>query len=408
MKSFSGRILSAFGVLSLALLMAGTVACGKGALERGLTGPPPDNPQELMAELQEQKEAIDKASDGMMKRIEQFNATRGPDEKKIQFSEIFYSDLNPEQRDVLEQLLQEERTPTYRNLLGKIIEDRNTIKSLQERVLRLEQQLDDKFVIAQRGDTHYKLAHDFLISQGVTEDQAKDLLNQIDLNEELMPGFKVWYNYNAENGSFKTYVTQGEAGQTPLAVKRAVRRKLVEERDVAHARATALEQTKKTLQSDISRLETDISGLEDRRSNLEVQVADLEARNNNLQVRGDKLEEDLTFRQNSLFYHVNSQKALADQGILTRFLKNLKDVKGVSFDESLDLRQAKSITVTPEPYGLRKITSVEIWPSMYQEGRDYTIQVSEDGHSATVLINDPNVFRQQRVVIAVRGDQIPG
>jgi len=395
---------SGLAILALALVLGGTAGCGQGQIEKGISGPVPSSPQELMAELQGEKEKIDHSSDEMMKRIEAFNASRGPGERKIQFSELFYQDLSNEQRDVLDQLMQEEKNPSYKNLLSRIIEDRNTIQSLQERVLRLEQKLDDKFVVAKKGDTHFKLAQDYLVEQGVVEDQAKNLLNQIDLSEELVPGFKVWYNYDKENGTFKTYVTQGEAGQTPLAVKRAMKRKLVGERDAAVARATALEQTKKTLESDISRLETDVRGLEDRRSTLEVQVADLDARNTNLQARGDQLDSDLQFRKNSVFYHADSETALAAQGILTRFLKNLKDVKGIAYDESLDLRQAQSISFSPAAYGLKTISGVEIWPEIYREGRDYSIQLSEDGGSATVVINDPNVFRQQRVLIALRGE----
>src|SRR5262249_286985 len=202
------------------VLVAGTTGCSKDSLEKGLSGPVPSNPEQLMTELQAQKERIDKASDEMMKRIDAFNASRGPSEKKIQFSELVYQDLRPEQRDVLDQLLQQEKNPSYKNLLSRIIEDRSTIQNLQERVLRLEQQLPDKFAIAKKGDTHFKLAHDFLIGQGVSEEKAKSLLNQIDLTENLAAGFKVWYNYNKDDDSFKTYVTQGEAGQTPLAVKR--------------------------------------------------------------------------------------------------------------------------------------------------------------------------------------------
>ena len=91
-------------LLFVCLLAAGMTACGRGEIEQGLSGPVPATQQELMAELQTQKERIDRASDGMMKRIDEFNATRGPNEKKVQFSELFYSDLSPEQRDVLDQL----------------------------------------------------------------------------------------------------------------------------------------------------------------------------------------------------------------------------------------------------------------------------------------------------------------
>jgi hypothetical protein len=401
MKGLASALAAALG---LTLLAAGMIACGQGSIEKGLTGPVPSNPQELMAELQTQKERIDKLSDGMLERINQFNATRGPNDRKVQFSELFYTDLSPEQRDVLDQLLQQEKSPTYKNLLSRIIEDRNTIQNLQDRVLRLEQQLPDKFIIAKKGDTHFKLAHDFLIGEGATEEQAKSMLNQIDLNEDLVPGFKVWYNFDKEKSTFKTYVTQGEAGQTPLAVKRALKRKLVNERDEATARASALEQTKSQLENDIKNLEADISTLTDRRTELEGQVSDLEHRNGDLQVRGDTLQSDLEFRQNSLFFHANTEKALAQQGILSKVLKNLRDVKGITYERTLDLRQAQSITFTPETYGLNKISNVEMWPEIYQEGRDYTVAVSEDGTQATVTINDPAMFKQQRVLFAIRGE----
>ena len=408
MKSFVGKALGATGVAAflmlLGVLVAGSVACGKGSLEKGLSGPVPATPQELMAELQTEKEKIDRVSDEMMKRIEAFNQSRGPGEKKLQFSEIFYSDLSPDQRDVLDQLLAEEKTPTYRNLLAKMIEDRKTVQSLQEQVLKLEQQLPDKFAIAHKGDTHYLLAHEFLMGEGVTEEKAKQLLNQIDLSEDLVPGFKVWYNYDKEKDTFKTYVTQGEAGQTPLAVKRAMKRKLIGERDVAMAKAVALEQTKSSLERDVTRLEGDISSLEDRRASLESNVADLEGRNSDLQVRGDKYEADLAFKQNSLFYHADNAKTLADQGVLSKFLKNLKDVKGVSYEDAVDLRQARSITFTPQTYGLKTIKGLEILPGVYQEGRDYSVQVAEDGGNATVVFNDPEIFKQQRVLISLKGE----
>lgn len=408
MKSFVGKVLGASGVgvllILVGVLAAGTVACGKGSLEKGLSGPVPATPQELMAELQTEKEKIDRVSDDMMKRIDAFNQSRGPGEKKLQFSEIFYSDLSPEQRDVLDQLLAEEKTPTYKNLLAQMIEDRKTLQNLQEQVMKLEQQLPDKFAIAHKGDTHYKLAHEFLIGEGVDEQKAKDLLNQIDLNEDLIAGFKVWYNYDKEKDTFKTYVTQGEAGQTPLAVKRAVKRKLIGERDVAMAKAVALEQTRTALQQDVARLETDINTLEDRRSSLEVNVADLEGRNSELQVRGDRYEADLGSKQNSVFYHAANSKTLADQGVLSKFLKNLKDVKGVSFEESVDLRQARSISFSPEAYGLKSIKDLEILPGVYQEGRDYSVQVAEDGRNATVVFNDPEIFKQQRVLISLKGE----
>ena len=389
--------------LSGALAIAGLVACGQGAIDRGLTGQVPATSQELIEELQEQKERIDRTTDQMMERINAFNQKQGPQGRKVQFSELFYTDLSPEQRDILDELLETEESPSYRLLLTRIGEDRDSIQGLQEKVLHLEQRLPDKFVLVKQGDSHYNLAQSFLESQEVNEERSVELLKQIDLSEDLIPGFKVWYNYDPDQDSFRTYVTQGEAGHTPLAVKRAVKRKLVGERDVAIAQAAVLEERKTVLEEDIARLEVDVSGLENRREHLEGRVSDLVTRNSDLQSHVDRVEDDLEYKQNSVFYHANTRHALAEQGILTRFLKNLKDVQGITYDEALDFRQANSISFSPEEYGLTSIRDIELWPKGFQEGRDYTVQVSEEDGTATVVFEDPKVFKEKRVLLAIRG-----
>ncbi len=388
--------------LATALGIAGLVAC-QGAIDRGLSGQVPATSQELIAELQEHREKIDRTADQMMERIRQFNDKQGPQGQKVQFSELFFSDLSPDQRDVLDELLETAESPSYKLLLTQISEDRNTIRDLEEKVLHLEQQLPDKFVLVKKGDSHYKLAQAFLQSEGVPEERTEELLNQIDLSEDLIPGFKVWYNHDQEQDVFRTYVTQGQAGQTPLAVKRAVKRKLVSERDAAQAQAAALEERKAVLEEDIARLESDVSGLEDERGRLEGRVADLVTRNGDLQAHGERLANNLESMRNSVFYHAETRQALAEQGILTKFLKNLKDVQGISYNEALDFRQANSISFSPEEYGLKSIQGVELWPEGFQEGRDYLVELSEQDGTATVVFQDPSVFKEQRVLFALRG-----
>ena len=391
--------LSATAGLALLVSLAGC----QGGLERGLLGPIPATSEELILELEEEKTRIDTITDQMVERIDAYNASRAPGEREVNFGELFYSDLNEDQRDVLDMFLEEEKRPTYRNLLQRIIEDRNNLEEAQERIQYLEQKLPDDFVIAKAGDEHLPLAYDFLEKEGIDDNLARILVSEISLYDELLPGFKIWFNYDQDDGSFKTYVTRGEAGRTPIAVARAKKRQLVNERDAAVAKSVVLEQTKVTLARDIEAMREDLMKLEDRRSTLDVQVADLEARNAGLEAKRQKLTEDLGFTENTLFYHAASEQALAEQGILTRFLKNLKDVKGISYDEALDLRQANSISFTSEAYGLKQIEAVDLWPGIYQEGRDYSISVDPSGQSATVVFNDANMFKKQKVLIALRG-----
>jgi len=324
---------------------------------------------ELLGQLQEDRSEIDKTSDTMMKRIEVFNSSRKPGERTLQFSEIFTQDLNPEQRDVLNALVEQEKDISYKTLLQKIIADRDSIRELQEKVAHLEQTLPDKFVMAKRGDRHQDLAMAYLTGEAnLDATKAKALLSQVDQTDELLAGNKVWFFYDPQQDSFRTYVTQGDAGQTPVRVRRARQRQLVKERDAYKSERDAAQ--------------SEAAALEQARS---------------------QLESDMATRENSLFYHADNAQNLKDEGVLSPVLKRLRDVKGVTFNESLDLRAQTSIDLVPQNFGLEQIRMVRLLPPVYQEGRDFSIETSEDHGSARVVILDPDVFKGKEVVLAIGG-----
>ena len=324
---------------------------------------------ELLSQLQDDRTEIDKTSDTMMKRIEVFNSSRKPGERTLQFSEIFTQDLNPEQRDVLNALVEQEKDISYKALLQKIIADRDSIRQLQEKVMHLEQTLPDKFVVAKRGDRQQDLALAYLtVEASLDADKAKTLLRQVDQTDELLAGNKVWFFYDPQQDTFRTYVTQGSAGQTPVQVRRARQRQLVKERD--------------TYRSERDTAQQEAAALAQVRSQLETEIAT---------------------RQNSLFYHAANDENLRGQGVLSSVLKRLRDVKGVTFDESLDLRQGTSIDLVPQNFGLDQIRVVRLLPSVYQEGRDFSIETADDHSSARVVILDPDVFKGKEVVLAIGG-----
>jgi hypothetical protein len=397
-----GSAAPAWRVLPAALLVAaglisGTIGCRSDSRELALSGPTPASPEALLTELKDHRERIDKATDQMMQRIDAFNATRKPGERPILFSEIFMDDLSDAQRDILNAMVAEEKDVSYKSLLEKIIADRDAIRGLQEKVMRLEQALPDRFVLAKKGDTHRALAADYLTNDAHLEaEKAKTVLASVDQTDELLPGNQVWFFYDPQQDVFRTYVTQGEAGRTPLAVRRALQRKLISERDAAQAAVTALEQTKSTLEADISTLRQTQAELEARKAELETHKARLES-------NVDQLSKDLSFQQNSLFYHAASARELKDKGILTTVLKRVRDVKGVSFDKALDLRQGTTIYLTPGRFGLERIRDVKMLPSIYQEGRDFTVEKSDVSGTVKVVILDSDLFKGKEVLLSVGG-----
>jgi hypothetical protein len=352
------------------LAVAVVAAIGFGAPGCARPGPgTAKTTDEVLTQLQEDRSEIDKASDTMMKRIEVFNASRKPGEQTLQFSEIFTQDLNPEQRDVLNQLVEQEKDFSYKALLQKIIADRDNIHDLQEKVAHLEQTLPDKFVMAKRGDRQENLAMTYLTGEAHLDPaKAKALLKQSDQSDELLAGNKVWFFYDPNQDTFRTYVTRGDAGQTPVQLRRVRQRLLVKERDTAISE-------RDTAQSEA--------------------VALAQAKS--------QLESDIATRQNSVYYHAANAQKLRDQGVLSPVLKRLRDMKGLTFDDSLDLRAGSSINLVPQSYGLDQISSVRLLPPVFQEGRDFSIETADDHSSARVVILDPEIFKGKEVVLAIGG-----
>jgi len=372
-REFIGRVrtrVARAAAPSRLALAAGLTILGLGIIACAEPGPgSAKSSDELLTQLSDDRAKIDQTSDTMMKRIEEFNASRKPGEQTLQFSEIFAQDLSAEQKDVLNSLVAEEKDISYQALLQQIIADRDSIRELQEHVSRLEQTLPDQFVLAKRGDRHQALAMTYLTSDaGLDSAKAKALLSQVDQTDELLPGNKVWFFYDPQRDTFRTYVTQGEAGQTPLAVRRAHQRKLIQERE-----------TFKT-----------------ERDSARAEVVTLQ------EVKTD-LEADLARHENSVFYYAAAEKSLKEQGVLSPVLKKVRDVTGVQFELALDLREGTTITLVPGDYGLTRIRDVRMLPSIYEEGRDFTVQTAQEDGTARIDILVPDAFRGKEILLAVQG-----
>jgi hypothetical protein len=395
LKPTQGRRLVT-GAAVVAIVILAALGCADQGPGR-LSGRVPSNPDQLLAELKAHEERVNLATQDMMQRIDAFNASRQPGERTVQFSDIFTDSLNDAQRTVLNQMVAAEKDVSYKSLLERIVSDLDQIDGLKNRITRLEQALPGTYVVAKAGDTHTALAMHYLRTEaGLDEAKAKELLADTDRTDELLPGNHVYSSYDAELGVFRTYVTKGEAATTPLALRRAKQRELIGERDTALATVAELEQVRTGLQSDIIALQT-------RKSELEANTARLEQRNAALQANVEKVSGDLAFRENSLFYHVANEKEMKEQKVLTSVMKRMRDVKGIDFDSALDLRQGTSITLDPGRYGLARIGEVRLLPSIYQQGRDFRIDVSKESGTATVVILDSDLFRGKEILLTVGG-----
>ena len=134
--------------LCIALLMTAMVVVSSSGCSRepnlGFSKSTPATPEELLAELKDHQEKIDKATEDMLQRINQFNQSRQGGQRTIQFSEIFGQDFSDQQKDVLNQMITQEKDVSYKSILQQIVSDRDAIQGLQEKVMHLEQSLPDR------------------------------------------------------------------------------------------------------------------------------------------------------------------------------------------------------------------------------------------------------------------------
>lgn len=378
---------ASFLLLAVAAVALASMACTQ---DLKFSKAVPKTPEELLAELKTHQEKIDAATDATMKRIDEFNQSRKAGERTIHFSEIYGQEFTDAQRDVLNQMIAQEKDVSYKSLLEHIVADRNELQALQEKVMHLEQALPDKFVVVKKGDRHKDLAMNYLVNEmQLPPEKAKTLLAEADQTDELVPGNKVWFAYDPKDDAFRTYVTRGEARQLPLALRRANQRNLIGERDTARTERDTAQAEVSNLQQVKAGLETDVSMLQANKASLEDSVS--------------RLSSDLSFRQNSLFYHAENERSLKDQGVLSTVLKRVKDVKPLQYEASLDLRQGTTINLEPRLFGLESIDRIRLLPPIFQEGRDYSVETSEATGTAKVTILDPEIFKGKEVLVSVGG-----
>ena len=386
-------------VLSLAalVLVFGPIGCSYFDQKQQANQPIPDTPEELLAELQDQREKLDFATSRMLERIAAFNASRGEGQQTVEFGELFSGDLSEEQQNVLNEMFTEEQDISFKTLLGRIIQDRDVMRNMQARILEMERSLPEQFVVVARGNTHYSLAREYLTNQArLPEKRVNALVTKADLSDELVVGNRVWFFFDEKRDQLGTYVTQGEADRTPLIVRRALKRQLITERDAALATAG-------TYQAERDAALASLADLERLKANLEADIATLNRNKAMLETEVTRLGDDLSFQKNSLFYHAANVRELKDQGVLTRVLKRFDDSSGVDFDAALDLRRSTVINLHPKEFGLDRITQVRLLPRIYEEGRDFTIETSKETGDASIVILDSRLFRGKEVLVAVGG-----
>ncbi len=301
------------------------------------------------------------------------------------------ADLTDEQRELLNQKIKQERL-SLRNLLQEVLEKDREISDLKFNMLRLQSQLPD-FVTAKEGDSHDRIAMDFLVEEmGLAEKKAWGLVSQINLQRPLVPGFRVWMYY--EDSHFGTWVTQGTARLGPQEIQERIRQELELGRDEAIAIATYME-------GQAEDLKLDVAFLEKTRRELQKHVDTLVAEEEAILAQLMTVKTSLAQAANATRYLVGSKKQLKESGIISTSLFKGMRLKSLEGFELLDLGESTEIILDGSVYGLSRVKKVTLLPKVFQKGTDFEVYKLGDGEFTRVEFLNPDKFRQFKFVVVL-------
>jgi predicted nucleic acid-binding Zn-ribbon protein len=299
--------------------------------------------------------------------------------------------LTEQEKEILKKKIYEEKNISIKSLLSDIIDKNNDISDLKVKIEKIEALLPMPHIV-NRGESHYKIAIDYLINQkGIEKERALELIERAALLEPLLPDFKVWNFYSGDE--YGTFVTQGNASISPNQIIRKTKKKLVDARDEAISE-------RDNLSSDIETLETRRNELISQLDLLNNEKTGLIEKLNDLNKQNVEMQENI----NSIFFIVDLKKNLKKKEIIkSGFLKSykLQDISNEKFDLSVDLRYNNAINISAKELNLTKITKIVLYPKFYKHKIDYKINIYKDGKKAFLVILSKNKFKNEKIVISV-------
>ena len=298
--------------------------------------------------------------------------------------------LSPEQAEILQGRITQEKDVSYRGLLQEVLELNTQIEGLNQQLMDVRSKLPAPYEVRE-GDSHLKVCLNFLTEKGVPEEESMKMIEQTSLTTEILPGFEVWNYYN--EGVFGTFVTQGTARMSPNALTRPTKRRIDTERQNLIAARNQKEQEVRDLEARREELNQSIRALEVERNTMMSQMSEMAQKN-----------EDLARTLNTLHYTIGTFKDLSKQGVIRKPTVGkweTNNLEKVTNPNAVDLRSENRITFTASSLGINKIGQVVIFPRSFEDEADYKIMVSEDKQAVTIVLQKPERFRLATVAVAV-------
>lgn len=334
-------------------------------------------PETEQQPLQARTQELDDSARERARTVEQQRAAM----KKagLGFEDESTEELTPEQRALLEDRISKERGGR-RNLLQEILEKDKRIGELRARVESLSKGLPESHIAA-AGDRHDRIAMNFLLSRGVAADAAYQIVSKLQLDDALIPGFRVWTYY--ANGQFGTWVTQGTAGISPADRQQRLR----DEAETLRAEHTALMEQNTTLRSTNERL----------LQRAEAGEADASAALN----AAEAARAEAVAASNQVRYVIGSKRTLERAHVIDGRLRLL--TLELPDAQVINLASRQNIVFEPQSYdaGLKRVKRVRVAPASFVENVDYqAVAMGDVGYELRIL-NPAKFIAAGRFIVVV-------
>lgn len=182
--------------------------------------------QSMAREAEETSSTIVSCQESIRDILQSYNQTVAPARHLTLQLHPEYG-LTEEEMQKLVAHIESEGDESCRGVLMQIVELQEDIDVLHDRLHEITDRLPEPHRV-QRGENHYTLCMDYLMTQhGLSHRQADSLVARVALTGDIIEGFHVWFLYRDD--VFGTFVTQGDAHISPTVFAKVVKNHLLEQ-----------------------------------------------------------------------------------------------------------------------------------------------------------------------------------
>ena len=301
--------------------------------------------------------------------------------------------LTDESLQYLSELAGRESDTDIQTKISTILQTDQEVRALHQDIVAKIQGLEPPVKMT-RTKGHEQIAIEYLVRKGLSRQQAKDLVQSVNIFDYTYEGLYVWNFY--EKGFYGSFVTRGEADKSPHDIKQLAQQAFQE-------RILDLERERSASRSMIQQLENELRVMQSRLDHL---LAEREKSTDTSDRSGDVTRED-TRRESaaatiSLRYTLLSYNFALDRGIITDSSWDgvrMGRVTDVDYNYRVDFSVTDHLIIRPRQFGMSSFQEIYVLPRSLVSSGDIRV-LKREQISRIEFVNRQNLLQKEILIIA--------